>query len=1208
MFDISSTQKTQIKSLVRASQEDTSRELEVLIHNTKLTKNLFEKIYARLKNLTKKGMFTLSPETTVLDISPLLLNKRTNTYYNDMRFSVGGIGSVKQYCQTNDINKVKHTVIRKNRAQDVKGNFYNPVKVFDYNIRFNLKTEKDISNLKQTREVEGEWNEYLKDFRYKKRYSFVSKDKLFSIDLTCVKSSNFNNRRPINKKRTLQESGTLESKETYEVEIEFLNPKKGKSKDVTVDKIFGNFFKNILIILQVTENCKYIISEKEKRSIKAEYLELVGFPNEDPDLIRKKHNVGPQPVSLSLAHLNPNSDITVYDNYTVTEKADGERHLIFISKDGKVYGFNSNLNRVTYLGFDGISTNYRNSLLDSEIIKDHKGKKRCLLFDAYFVGGKNVAGLRLMDSKSDNRISKLLGLLKNNAKLSKHEGNIVFSVKKFKPFSKSPHSKILRIGAQSIINDIKYDGYDYETDGLIFTPICPIPENVRGRTWNKILKWKPAKDNSIDFYVRTVQESCNAKDNCTQIHKDLVTTKHQSTIRYKQLLLHVGFDAKKHNVKYNIKDLIAKRKSPKYERTWGGGGKNNYINTEFVATEPYDEQSYITNIELSRDDYGIERMLCKDGDEVKDGMIVEMSYDATKPRGWRWIPRNIRHDKLKPNDYQVAQNIWTTYYNPVTEEIITGHGNISDIDTDAYYTSIKKNDMINMFRFHNNIKRNLLQATVKRCGIDNEITLLDLACGKGGDIAKWRGVSTVVGVDISRDGIENTKDGAYERYFSSIYENKLYPESQKMYFLAGDSSKMISNGKAGMTNDYSKMMRIMWGDKSIAPRSIKQPNIRDLYGIADNKFDIISIQFAFHYFFKSEQTFNGVLKNIVSNIKDKGYFVGTCFDGNRIYKKLANIPKGESISGASKSGDTLWRIKKEYTNAEALAPNGHIKLGTPITVFMQNFNTMETEWLVDFDYVTEKMEKLGFELVSEVDNVLDVKNGSFKNLMNKLDELKLNKRDLEMMTRMSESERGYSELNRYFVFQKVADKGVKFDVDDMDDDGNKPKSFDNVSLDGVLYHKTSAKTVEIKLNGKALRFRTPSVSIKYGISGGHYLGLYVKESDESRKPLIEFVKNIETGLREFIKNELEDNPDKMKSKIGKTGKYLYFTGKLSPDVVVKDSKDKSIIVSKSDIKRGAEVNCYCTVDSLTISKSQISYNIIIDRVYIDKYPKYFIKK
>ena len=80
--------------------------------------------------------------------------------------------------------------------------------------------------------------------------------------------------------------------------------------------------------------------------------------------------------------------------------------------------------------------------------------------------------------------------------------------------------------------------------------------------------------------------------------------------------------------------------------------------------------------------------------------------------------------------------------------------------------------------------------------MNNEITLLDLACGKGGDIAKWRGISTVVGIDISRDGIENMKDGAYERYFSSIHENKLYPESQKMYFLAGDSSKIISNGNS----------------------------------------------------------------------------------------------------------------------------------------------------------------------------------------------------------------------------------------------------------------------------------------------------------------------------------------------------------------------------------------------------------------------------
>ena len=55
------------------------------------------------------------------------------------------------------------------------------------------------------------------------------------------------------------------------------------------------------------------------------------------------------------------------------------------------------------------------------------------------------------------------------------------------------------------------------------------------------------------------------------------------------------------------------------------------------------------------------------------------------------------------------------------------------------------------------------------CGIaHNGGTLIDLACGKAGDLPKWiyAKLAFVFGVDISRDNIENRKDGACARYLT----------------------------------------------------------------------------------------------------------------------------------------------------------------------------------------------------------------------------------------------------------------------------------------------------------------------------------------------------------------------------------------------------------------------------------------------------------
>ena len=61
------------------------------------------------------------------------------------------------------------------------------------------------------------------------------------------------------------------------------------------------------------------------------------------------------------------------------------------------------------------------------------------------------------------------------------------------------------------------DSYEYETDGLIFTPMntgvgsnrpFSACEPVKS-TWELAYKWKPPQYNTIDFYVVTVKEKHN---------------------------------------------------------------------------------------------------------------------------------------------------------------------------------------------------------------------------------------------------------------------------------------------------------------------------------------------------------------------------------------------------------------------------------------------------------------------------------------------------------------------------------------------------------------------------------------------------------------------------------------------------------------------------------------------------------------------------
>ena len=82
--------------------------------------------------------------------------------------------------------------------------------------------------------------------------------------------------------------------------------------------------------------------------------------------------------------------------------------------------------------------------------------------------------------------------------------------------------------------------------------------------------------------------------------------------------------------------------------------------------------------------------------------------------------------------------------------------------------------------------------------------LLDLACGKAGDLNKWTNyqsgsVQLVVGVDIAQDNIENARDGACFRFhenrsrFQRRNPGGKFPE---MYFLVGNSALDLASGQA----------------------------------------------------------------------------------------------------------------------------------------------------------------------------------------------------------------------------------------------------------------------------------------------------------------------------------------------------------------------------------------------------------------------------
>ena len=196
-------------------------------------------------------------------------------------------------------------------------------------------------------------------------------------------------------------------------------------------------------------------------------------------------------------------------------------------------------------------------------------------------------------------------------------------------------------------------------------------------------KWKPPEFNTIDFLVRT-KKGENQKDEIKNIYDNGSNLSSLTNIKqYKTLILNVGFNEKFHGYMNPFEDIVQNNIDRKMDNT-------NYRPMPFYPSAyPTDYPTYLTNILLKTD--GNDKYLTtENGDEMfMDDTIVEFKFDASKPKQWQWIPIRVRNDKTTEykngkknygNSYNVADSVWRSINNPVTEDIICGKENPGAID------------------------------------------------------------------------------------------------------------------------------------------------------------------------------------------------------------------------------------------------------------------------------------------------------------------------------------------------------------------------------------------------------------------------------------------------------------------------------------------------------------------------------------------------
>lgn len=927
--------------IVNKALQDRTLELEAIIHgstgegNEEISNEQFLRILAFLRSVAERHE---DGESVYLNI---------NANRNNIRATIDGDEAIGDYC-IEDILPPSTTFMQKRRVimpGSKKGEKPQYYEYRDYGIgyRVNLKMEDGLRNEDpMVRELRGKWRGLMKTYRLIQRESFYVG--MFRIDCSRVRQG---------RGRTIEESGVLDKVPSQEVEIELIKDRIGDSR--SPDNILKSLFKNVLRTMRIIRNSWFLTREEKSARVIQEYATMTGQSG-SPKFI------GPMPITLSRSYLK---DLRS-GHYTATLKADGERALMLILKNGEVFLMYRTL-RIQDTGmivkFEGL----RNTILDGEVImriKDpetdtfkmsHKGM--FMIFDCYRMNGRNIHTLPLFKAPEggESRLgvaSTIADALGGVGAFEARWGNDthVMSVTMKEFVMLPPDSKGMEAALTSLDESVNM----FHTDGYVFTPNNKAVNNCRGDelshirgTWDDVMKWKPPEDNTVDFLLKLNPEKMESEPGKF----------------YKEGELYVYGSNMSPDVLYDLQNREARDIARELR------------SRENMAVPFYGGDH---RIQLDLDEGGA--IIAKSGDIVEDGMIIECVWNSEKrsvkdDKTGGWEIRNVRHDKTAMyrtgkiagtmNADRTAKSVWdTTVSDPLAKSDLWEDGAMytdspdgGDDDTGGYFNSKGKREesvLARMRDFHNLVvKKYLISPNVKATSGKK---IVDLACGKGGDIPRYQNskASFVFGLDIVPDNILNLADGAIRRYIG------LKSRSVKMRFALADCGKDISAPDTAGDDQSREIIAETFSTK----------------GLLGSGADRVVCMFAMHYFFKNPTVLDTYFRNVSRILRPRAKddpsppcFVSCYFDAVRVHNLLKEKGEVDDDTGnvvyRSFTADKklAWYIEGLYDMDSIPEGESPEETGLEIKVYISSINKAHNEYLVGRNTFKSVCEAHGMRVV-----------------------------------------------------------------------------------------------------------------------------------------------------------------------------------------------------------------------------------------------------
>lgn len=342
----------------------------------------------------------------------------------------------------------------------------------------------------------------------------------------------------------------------------------------------------------------------------------------------------------------------------------------------------------------------------------------------------------------------------------------------------------------------------------------------------------------------------------------------------------------------------------------------------------------------------------KSSDEAKDESKkrpLEEEEEDSNPKPKIKLKTDTKQDtsgySSKPSDLSIGSS--RNSHNVSNNEKVTNTSVIAD-----HYNAVEEKSLsqrnqsriIYMRNFNNWIKSMLIYEYLTKVkqnkNHNSPLKILDMCCGKGGDLLKWKKgeINHLICTDIAELSIEQCKN-RYNEILNRSSNVRGFAPIFTAEFIVADCTKV---------------------------------RLREKYKDVTIQFDLVSCQFAFHYSFESLGQAECMLRNASECLRPGGYFIGTIPDA---YDLVSRWQKCEG----NKFGNDIYSIEflcKDKTKPPLFGAKYNFYLDGVVNC---------PEFLVHMPTFCKLASKFGFELVTfeRFDNYYERMKNEGKSLLGK---------------------------------------------------------------------------------------------------------------------------------------------------------------------------------------------------------------------------------